>query len=173
MNAAIETSPPDACSILELDFGEERRLAHERETREAANWTEEARCARWLFVHDSLWLESWKALPKYDREGWLLEYRIGRQAVESGGRMPSASLIMAHREAAWKQTKELAESWARDIRAAFLERKPCPIIPAPGFEHVLHYAFDLAQVPVGCLAAAAVEEDPVQIESGDVDSEGE
>jgi hypothetical protein len=65
--------------------------------------------------------------------------------------MPDPALLYARRNNAWENSKRLAESWAKDIRKAFLERKPCPIIPAKGFELELELAFDLAQVPVGCL----------------------
>jgi hypothetical protein len=65
-----------------------------------------------------------------------------------------AGIVDAQAELHWQETKRLAESWAEEIRTAFKERKPCPIIPAPKFQHVLDYAFQLAAVPPECVENA-------------------
>ena len=113
---------------------------------------EETGCVHWLCgYNDPDAFAWWKALPRYEREWWLQNYRSGREAFKRGEGMPVAGAIWWRRENLWKETNRLAESWAKDIRQAFLDRKPCPIIPAPGYEYVLAMAFNLAQVPAGCL----------------------
>jgi hypothetical protein len=57
------------------------------------------------------------------------------------------------------QWQVMAEAWAIEIREAFLQRKPCPIIPATGFETILKMAFDLAQIPVDSMEKFTMKED--------------
>jgi len=72
-------------------------------------------------------------------------------------------VLAADRQAKWEQTKELSQHWANDIRKAFRDGKPCPIIPAPGFEIALDMAIDLAGIPKECLKAAEPVDDKANI----------
>ena len=136
----------------ELDFSDARRLAFEREQKEAQNWTEEALCLAWMFGRNPIDWEWWKNLKIYDREAWLTDYRFGREIVENGGRMPTFGQMLSSQEENWKQIKAIAQSWSIDIRAAFKDSRLCPIKPARGFEVALDMAIDLAGIPSKCLA---------------------
>jgi hypothetical protein len=46
----------------------------------------------------------------------------------------------------YNNRKALAESWAAEIRQAFLQQRPCPIKPEPQYRWVLEWAFTLAQM---------------------------
>lgn len=144
---------------LELDLaGDKLETVWNRRIQEnAAKWTEEALCLQWLCPQSSPDWDWWRGLRRFEREAWLQDYRYGRDQVEHGGRMPVAAVLAADRQAKWEQTKELAQHWANDIRKAFRDRKPCPIIPAPGFEIALDMAIDLAGIPKECLKAAEAE----------------
>jgi hypothetical protein len=105
--------------------------------------------------------EGWEALPSYERDRWRTEYECERQlSIATGRPLQPAADIYRRAKAAVDQAEEIAESWAKEIRKAFLERRPCPIVPAPGFEGVLEWAFLKAQVPQECLAAAEPENAP-------------
>ncbi len=61
--------------------------------------------------------------------------------------------------AKWEQVKAIAQDWSIDIRKAFRDRKPCPIIPAPGFEIALDMAIDLAGIPKECMKPEEKDDD--------------
>ncbi len=66
------------------------------------------------------------------------------------------------REFHYQQNKQLAEHWAAQIRQAFLDRRPCPIIAEPRFQWILQWAFEIAQVPAECLPQ---RKEPLQLTS--------
>lgn len=122
-----------------------------RSQEEGANWTEEALCVQWLCPKSAPDWDWWHGLRRYEREAWLNDYRHGRFLVESGLPMPSATTVYAARQERWKQTKAVAESWSKDVRKAFKEGRPCPIVPTPPFELSLDMAIDLAGIPARCM----------------------
>jgi hypothetical protein len=120
----------------------------------AAARTEETRCLQWL--NDNARLDEgdwawWRSLPSYERGMWLCDYRHMRERIEAGLPFRPAALYRADREAAWVQTKALARLWSGDIRKAFKEGRPCPILPTPRFEIALDMAISLAGVPKACV----------------------
>lgn len=95
----------------------------------------------------------WRELPAYQREMWRHRY----EAQCASGTLLPAYLVEAHARADFAEAQRLAESWAEDIRTAFKERKPCPIIPTPQYKHVLDWAFALAQMePENLLPASPI-----------------
>lgn len=98
-------------------------------------------------------VDGWRELKEYERNRWRSIYEAERGQAEGRREMRRPGYFHAEAENAWRNAKALAESWAVDLRKAFLEGKPCPIRPAPGYEAVLWYAFHLAQVPEACLPA--------------------
>ena len=159
-----EYAPPSGSLLAdqpELDLaGNNLETVWNRRIQEdAAKWTEEALCLQWLCPQSSPDWDWWRGLRQFERDAWLQDYRYGRDQVERGGRMPVAAVLAADRQAKWEQTQELAQHWANDIRKAFREGRPCPIIPAPGFEIALDMAIDLAGIPKECLKAAEPVDD--------------
>jgi hypothetical protein len=114
----------------------------------------------------------WNELPKYVQSWWRREYREARERLETWWRefhlgvatladryyMPRPETIWNAREEHMRQAKEIASKWAIEIKEAFLTQKPCPIAPMPRFRYILDMAFELAQVPVGCLAVVEPKE---------------
>jgi len=47
----------------------------------------------------------------------------------------------------WKRTKEMAQRWAVEIRNAWADNLPCPIIPSPAHKHTLDMAIRYAGLP--------------------------
>lgn len=70
--------------------------------------------------------------------------------------MPAPAALFSARQAKWQQIQDLAQTWSNDIRKAFREGRPCPIIPAPGFEVALDLAIELAGIPKACLELTAL-----------------
>lgn len=136
---------------LDLDGNQLETIWNGRIQANAAQWNEEALCLQWLCPQSSPDWDWWRGLRQFERDAWLRDYRFGRDLVENGGRMPVAAVLYADRMTKWEQVKAIAQNWSIDIRKAFRDRKPCPIIPAPGFEIALDMAFDLACIPKGCL----------------------
>jgi hypothetical protein len=74
-------------------------------------------------------------------------------------KMKAARYEAAVNEERFQQLKRVAESWAHDIRQAFLNRQPCPIITSdPVYESVLQWAFQLAAVPKDCLPTPIIDD---------------
>jgi hypothetical protein len=69
-----------------------------------------------------------------------------------GLRSPGA--VLRAEEEDYQRKKEMAERWAVEIGKAFKENKPCPFRPAPGFEWLLDWAFEIATVPRQCLPSS-------------------
>lgn len=101
----------------------------------------EAAIIRWVAgskPEDEAW---WHALPSYEQQAWRNRHDVERH---TGRPMRSAGYIYNLEADAFEQTKKLANSWAAEIRLAWKNRQPCPIVPTPQFQHVLDYAFELA-----------------------------
>lgn len=106
--------------------------------------------------------EGWDRLPEYERTRWRHAYEGEISAPRGPGfTRRTASQVAAADEENYRQMRAMAERWVAEIRNAFLERRPCPIRPTPEFESVLLLAFQMAQVPQECLAAA----EPFEVES--------
>ncbi|CAN5549612.1 hypothetical protein BH09VER1_BH09VER1_24950 [soil metagenome] len=152
---------------LEFDFdspeGALQARWRENEERERRFWTEETRCISWLnswrhpVEEDFSW---WKALPSYERSAWLSHFDDAcRMARATGQPVREPGYFAARAQEALAKSEKLAESWAEEIRKAFIHRKPCPIIPAPGYENILAWAFVKAAVPAECLPPQQLEEE--------------
>jgi len=96
-------------------------------------------CAGGTRLEDKRW---WRELPEYKRVEWT--HRYDAQVVS--GRLKPAWLVEALADHDFRQHEKLAQAWANDLREAFKERRPCPIIPEPRYRHVLDWAFNLAQL---------------------------
>lgn len=144
---------------LDLDGNQLETIWNGRIQANAAQWTEEALCLQWLCPQSSPDWDWWRGLRQFERDAWLRDYRFGRDLVENGGRMPVAAVLYADRMAKWEQVKAIAQKWSIDIRKAFRDRKPCPIIPAPGFEIALDMAIDLAGIPKECMKPEEKDDD--------------
>jgi hypothetical protein len=121
------------------------------EQNQANQWTEEARCLAWLCPGDSPDWEWWRSLRQYERDAWLNDYHFRREQFERGAPMPVAANLWAAQNARFEQTQAIAQRWSIDIRKAFATGKPCPIIPAAGFELALDLAITYAGIPKECL----------------------
>lgn len=99
--------------------------------------------------------EWWDGLHEYQRHTWRMRYEVARDRANTHGcRMIEPGYAVAMEEEEYRHSRQLAESWAVDLRQAFLEGKPCPIKPVPGLlgtEWILRWAFDLAAVPAASL----------------------
>lgn len=118
---------------LEFDFAraeEERHLTEhwerlERLARE--EMSEENLCLAWVTHSDGrAWVDWWRALPNYTREGMLVAYRAERESADFQGqpmrpyRSPIPPSEVLEQEAA------LVNLIAADIREAALQRRPLP-----------------------------------------------
>ncbi|MEI7733206.1 MAG: hypothetical protein WCO56_26785 [Verrucomicrobiota bacterium] len=110
--------------------------------KDAHNWTPEGMTVAWDFRGD--W-EEWRALPEYERHLWMTRYERAKETALCHRRMPSPGSILASEEETYQRDKERAFVWAREIKESWLNRSPCPIIPAPGFEYILKWAVCLVQ----------------------------
>ena len=112
--------------------------------RDARNWTVEAHTMVWVLGGDD-W-DWWNSFPRYQRAQWISWYEDAQSARRGRGTCDMQTFVQyqAGAEDRYQRNLELATAWSKQIREAWLNRKPCPIIPAPGFEHILHWAFDLA-----------------------------
>jgi hypothetical protein len=127
---------------LALDFSENKTREWERESKEDENWTPEALCIVWWSKPFNPDKEAWNALPDYEREHWLTQYLLAREENP----MPTAGQQIARAKDTFKNNEQIAQAWARELKAAFLNRQPCPIIPTPMFRHVLQWAYEIAQL---------------------------
>lgn len=114
--------------------------------RDAKNWTTESMAMIWVLgVSDWAW---WNSFPVYQRRQWIGWYETA-QLTRRGSRadqMETFSQFKSYMDNAYAEDKSLAEHWATLIKEAWLHRQPCPIIPAPEYEHVLRMAFELASL---------------------------
>ncbi len=97
-------------------------LWRRREREEAAKWTPEAYCRVWMQIDK----DQWNQMPNYKRHNWLQRYLHEKERRECGFEMRTPGYHEAVAEESFQEAKRLAESWAVDIRKAFVERKPCP-----------------------------------------------
>jgi len=117
---------------------------------EAVNWTDEALCIAWCWPKSD-WRahkEWWDHLPNYEKQHLLGLWKYERFRVPQGSYPMSLEACLGAEEDHYNTTKQLAEHWAKEIRAAAKLRQPVPITPAPGFEYVLDWACELAGVLV-------------------------
>ncbi|MGV3756989.1 MAG: hypothetical protein ACO1QS_16530 [Verrucomicrobiota bacterium] len=95
----------------------------------------------------------WRGLPEYRRNFYVRLYE-GEELRQAQYKRPlkrSFAEALAALDETVARDRDRAEAWTVEIRPAFLERKPCPIIPAPEFRWILDWALQLAQVPQECL----------------------
>lgn len=144
---------------LDLDGEQIETQWNLREQEEHAKNTEEARCLQWICEKDSPDWDWWKSLRQNERDRWIADYRLVREMVEAGHKMSSPRSYGPPRREVVNQWQAMAEAWAVQIRQAFLQRKPCPIIPAKGYETILEWAFQLAQIPAESMEKSKMEEE--------------
>lgn len=135
---------------LDLDGETVESLWNVLAQQEAVNWTDEALCIAWCWPKSD-WRahkEWWDKLPKYEQRNFLFMWEFERHDVPKGCRPLSLESCLARHEHSYKITEELAQHWAKEIRAAAKRGQPVPIIPAPGNEYILDWACEIAGVLV-------------------------
>ncbi len=140
-------------------FDPERLRIQAMQEAAAREFSEDRLCAAWL-ANGFGDREFWEHLRPYEQRSWLAQYREERIYADyhSKGRMRSAAFLAQLNEFGYQEAKRHAEYWARDLREAFVQRKPCPIIPEPRYRWILDWAFQLAQLHPDNLVAETKEE---------------
>src|SRR6185436_16407166 len=116
--------------------------------KEGSNHLRRAKAVQWLLVRRHGQRQAERIREALDKMGvivepWAEELRPWRK------KLLDAAIINAQ----VKQSREIAERWAVELRQAFIERKPCPIKAIPGVagipsqsECILSWAMDIAQM---------------------------
>lgn len=154
MSDQLELTLPDR-DDLELRL--ERQWA-KNAADQAAFWTDERLACSWAFGTIQIELTPWIGMKNYEQQALLNLWRTERdRAAMLRVPMRPAGYLEAMADHAYSIERERAESWAKVIQEDFKAGRPCSIKPAPDYEWVLNWAFQIALVPRECVPPAPEE----------------
>lgn len=148
---------------VEFDFTEEasselRRHQAELEAKAREEFSDENLFFAWLAGRNDLAsMKEWFfERPRYEQSFLRQCHESCRNSLQRP--MPPADVYLACLEDKARFQGELAQGWANEIFRAAVERRPCPIVAAPDYAHVLANAFRIAGVVIVAPPQPAPEE---------------